>query len=131
MRACKERVNGFDPSYLFTLRDLKRLARRAREALSLRDLPAVARVLSASWEANKRIHPSTTNDEVEELLGRVAGLYGGMKLLGAGGGGYILFLSESIEQADRLRHVLSSIEHERARVVEMTLNPVGLQVSVS
>ena len=69
------------------------------------------------------MHPSTTNDEVESLLKSVQGLYSGAKLLGAGGGGYLLFLSDSSEQARYLRDRLSSFEHERARVVGMRHQP--------
>ena len=126
-----DRVNGMEPAYLFTLRDLKRLARRAREAVSLRDGADLALVLKASWEANKRIHESTTNDEVEALVSRVEGLFSGMKLLGAGGGGFAVFMSDTVEQATRLRSVLSTLENDRARMVRMSLNTEGLQVSVS
>jgi galactokinase/mevalonate kinase-like predicted kinase len=126
-----DRVNGMEPAYLFTLRNLKRLARRAREAVSLRDSAELARVLKASWEANKRIHESTTNDEVEALISRVDGLFSGMKLLGAGGGGFAVFMSDTVEQATRLRSVLSTLENDRARMVRMSLNTEGLQVSVS
>jgi galactokinase/mevalonate kinase-like predicted kinase len=126
-----DRANGMEPSYLFTLRNLKKLARRAREAVSLRDGGELGLVLKASWEANKRIHESTSNEEVEDFLSRVSGLYTGMKLLGAGGGGFAVFLSESEAQADRLRSVLAGLENDRARMVDMSLNTSGLQVSVS
>lgn len=126
-----DRVNSMEPAYLFTLRYLKRLARSAREAISRRDLPALARILDASWESNKLIHPSTTNEEVEDLLGRLAGLYSGMKLLGAGGGGFVLFLSPSPEVANRLREKLDSIDHARARLVDMSIDPHGLRVTAS
>jgi galactokinase/mevalonate kinase-like predicted kinase len=126
-----DRANTMDPSYLFTLRHLKRLARAAREAISRRDLDALADVLSASWEENKLIHRSTSNDDVEALLGVVSGRYSGMKLLGAGGGGFILFLSDSADTARSLRERLTSIEDDRARVVDMRINDHGLHVTVS
>ncbi len=125
------RADSLEPAYLFTLRSLKRLARRAREVISRRDLTGLAEVLNASWEENKLVHPSTTNEEVESLLAGLQGLYAGMKLLGAGGGGYVLFLSESTDSARRLRDRLAALEHERARVVDMGINTEGLRVTVS
>jgi galactokinase/mevalonate kinase-like predicted kinase len=125
------RANSMEPSYLFTLRRLKQLARGARQAVSRRDLNELSRVLGESWEANKLIHPSTTNDEVEALLAGLRGMFSGMKLLGAGGGGYVLFLSDSPDRAHRLLDRLESIEHERARVVGMSISREGLQVTVS
>jgi galactokinase/mevalonate kinase-like predicted kinase len=125
------RVNSMEPAYLFTLRYLKRLARYARDAISRHDMCGLSDVLSASWEANKLLHSSTTNDDVEGLLRKCSGLYSGMKLLGAGGGGYVLFLSKNAETASRLRECLGSIEHDRARLVSMKINKNGLRVSVS
>ena len=126
-----DRVNTMEPAYLFTMRYLKRLARSARESVSRRDVIGLGRVLNASWQANKLVHPSTTNDEVESLTRSVNGLYAGLKFLGAGGGGYILFLSESEDQARALRGRLSSLEHECARLVDMRINQDGLRVTVS
>jgi galactokinase/mevalonate kinase-like predicted kinase len=126
------RVNGNSKSYLFTLRYMRQLAASARDAIALRSLPGVAEVLSQSWEANKRIHASTTNEEVEAMLLATRPHYSGVKLLGAGGGGYALFLSPDVASAERLREVLAGrFEDERARLVDFALNPAGLSVSVS
>jgi galactokinase/mevalonate kinase-like predicted kinase len=126
-----DRVNSMEPSYLFTLRSLKQLARRARDAFSLRRRDLLAAVLDASWKANKRIHESTSNDEVEALLFDGGGLFQGAKLLGAGGGGYALFLSDTEQSAALLRERLSRRENDRARLVDMRLNHEGLRVTVS
>ena len=73
----------------------------------------------------------------------VVGNYQAMKLPGAGGGGYAFFVSESVEAAGKLRAGLEAWAESRvssesadalatgARVVEMSLNRVGLQVTVS
>jgi galactokinase/mevalonate kinase-like predicted kinase len=126
-----DRVNSMEPAYLFTMRYLKRLARNARDAISYGDLSALGRVIGARWEANKLVHHSTTNDEVESLLNRLRGLHSGLKLLGAGGGGYLLLLSDSPETASRLRDRLESIDHDRARFVDLSINVDGLRVTVS
>jgi galactokinase/mevalonate kinase-like predicted kinase len=123
--------NDMRPSYLFSVHRIAALASRARKAIALRDLPALAAVIHASWEENKLIHPSTTNEDVEALLREVSGLYSGMKLLGAGGGGYALFISETPRQAEELRERLDKITNRRARLVDMDLNHHGLRVSVS
>jgi galactokinase/mevalonate kinase-like predicted kinase len=127
-----DQVNGMEPAYLFTVRGLKELAQQAREAISLRSLPQLAEVLNRSWRSNQHIHPSTTNDDIEAMLDDLKELYIGMKLLGAGGGGYAIFISESSAQASLLRQRLrEKHENDRARIVEMSLNRKGLLVSVS
>jgi hypothetical protein len=126
-----DRVNSMQPAYLFTLRFLKRIARSAREAIARHDLATLGETLNASWRANKLIHSSTTNDEVEALIDSMRGLFAGMKLLGAGGGGFVLFLSDSHDAACRLRDRLAAIDHERARVVDIKVNLDGLVVTTS
>jgi galactokinase/mevalonate kinase-like predicted kinase len=66
------------------------------------------------------------------MLADLEGLYIGMKLLGAGGGGYALFISESPSQASGLRQRLKEkYGNDRSRIVSMSLNRMGLLVSVS
>ena len=55
-----------------------------------------------------------------------------MKLLGAGGGGFALFMSPDRGAAEALKAVLTrQFEDERARIVDFSLNKKGLQVTVS
>jgi galactokinase/mevalonate kinase-like predicted kinase len=128
-----DRVNRREPAFLFTHEYLRALARSARSAIALRDYPRLVQVVRGSWRANRLIHSSTTNEEIEALLSATSPHWGAVKLLGAGGGGYALFLSESRRDADTLREVLAehSAASEAARLVEFGLSRVGLQVSVS
>jgi galactokinase/mevalonate kinase-like predicted kinase len=124
-------VKSGDPGYLALHGHLRDLAEHMRVAISRRNLPAMARLVAESWEANKHIHRSVTNEDVEDLLGATKPYYTGAKLLGAGGGGYCLFISETQEQATALRTMLSARRHDSARLVGFSLNREGLQVSVS
>ena len=56
--------------------------------------------------------------------------YRAVKLAGAGGGGYALFLSDSSAQAQSLREALGKISGTGSGVVPFKLNRTGLQVSV-
>ncbi|HXY38152.1 MAG TPA: bifunctional fucokinase/L-fucose-1-P-guanylyltransferase, partial [Vicinamibacteria bacterium] len=127
-----DRVNGAEKAYLFTLRHMARLALDAKDAIELRDRAALASVLSLSWAANKRIHPSTSNEEVDAMLEATSAHVGVAKLLGAGGGGYALFLSPTPEDAAAVRDILCRrFENARARLVDFSLSTGGLEVSVS
>ena len=70
---------------------------------------------------------------MESLLAQTSAHWRAVKLLGAGGGDYSLFLSETVEQANRLRDALArlSTDSASARLVDFSLNRTGLQVSVS
>lgn len=74
------------------------MAEMARHGLSVltdetQELAAVAEILAASWELKRRLAPDISNSEIDALYlrGLEAGAMGG-KLLGAGGGGFMLFL---------------------------------------
>ena len=127
-----DQVNGSSKAYLFTLRHMTQLALDAKDAIERRDRGALGDVLALSWVANQRVHASTTNEEVEEILAATRPHFHGAKLLGAGGGGYALFLSPDLGQAEAVRDVLRRrFENERARLVDFSLSTRGLEVSVS
>ncbi len=127
-----DRVDGMDRSFLFTHGRLRELAGEAREAIALRDLDALARVVDASFRENKLIHESTSNEQVEAMMAAARPHVSGAKLLGAGGGGYAFFVSPDAESARRLRKVLAEdFEDERARLVDFSLNERGLETTVS
>jgi galactokinase/mevalonate kinase-like predicted kinase len=126
------RVNGMERAYLFTHGRLANLARGARDAISLRDLDLLRRIVADSFRENKLIHASTTNREIDEMAAMTAPYCGGMKLLGAGGGGFALFLSPDRGSTEALRGILTrEFEDDRARIVDFSLNKKGLQVTVS
>ncbi len=127
-----DRVNGMERSYLFTHNRIGELAREGRDAISLRDLARLSRVIGESFRENKLIHQSTTNEEIEAVIKASQPFFSGMKLLGAGGGGFALFVSPDSENARSLRSLLSKrFENERARLVDFSLNKKGLEVTVS
>jgi galactokinase/mevalonate kinase-like predicted kinase len=127
-----DQVNSGSKAYLFTLQHMAQLALDAKDAIERRDRHALADVVALSWEANKRVHPSTTNPEVEEILMATQEHYDGVKLLGAGGGGYALFASPDRRHAEALRDVLRRrFENARARLVDFSLSTCGLEISVS
>ena len=71
------------------------IALEMRAALAARrlDLPRLGALLDESWRAKRTLGASITNPAVDALYdaGKAAGAWGG-KLLGAGGGGFLLFL---------------------------------------
>ncbi|HUW39937.1 MAG TPA: L-fucokinase [Rectinemataceae bacterium] len=127
-----DRVNGMGRSYLFTHARLAGLAREASDAISLRDLDRLGRIIGESFRENKLVHESTTNPEIEAMAAATRPFCSGMKLLGAGGGGFAFFISPTPEAAQSLRSLLASrFEDDRARLVDLSLNKVGLEVTVS
>jgi len=78
---------------------VKALARRSQEALEKGDVPAFGRLMHEHWENKKKRSGGMSNPRIDYWyqLGLDNGAVGG-KLVGAGGGGFLMFLAE-----DRLR----------------------------
>jgi len=120
-----------DRKTLSTLRQIHALAPQVAEALSRKDIRAFGQLVDAAWQLNKQLDPNSTNDEMEALLLRVQPYIFGAKLLGAGGGGFLLMVCKSVEDAEQVRMMLESEPaNDRARFFDYGINPEGLVVTV-
>ncbi len=92
------------------LRKMCSIARDLRQILtSGKDLNEFGRLLHQGWEAKRSLEPSISNSRIDEYYDRAlrAGALGG-KVLGAGGGGFLLFFCEPHLQ-DRVRAEVSEL----------------------
>lgn len=102
------------------------------EALQKGDFPTIGRLVRRTWELNQRLDPGTNPPEVQAMLAPIDDDLHGMKLLGAGGGGYLLLLAKSPEHAARIQtHLRRHPPNSRARFVDFTLSQSGLQITRS
>lgn len=93
-----------DPDVEQNLHELKDVAFNSRDALVAGNLRQFAELLSFQWEQKKRRTGGASNDDIDRLyrLGMDHGALGG-KLVGAGGGGFLMFYAED---KVRLRHAM-------------------------
>lgn len=75
-------------------RRLADAADRCWRALLDRDLPAFGAAVRASFEAQVAMFPNMTNDSVRQAIASHAPTSHGWKLCGAGGGGYVMLVTE-------------------------------------
>jgi len=89
------RSRGHDAAMLEELHLVKRLGLESRDALEQGDLPRFAELMNVHWEHKRRRSRGMSNPSIDEwyALGVSHGALGG-KLIGAGGGGFLMFYAE-------------------------------------
>jgi mevalonate kinase len=83
--------------HLEVVREIARHAQRAAEVVQRRDLPGLAAAVAHSWQLNQRLDAGTNPPAVAAILDPIGDWLLGAKLLGAGGGGYILMFAKDPE----------------------------------
>jgi galactokinase/mevalonate kinase-like predicted kinase len=120
------------PKHLDIVDEIGQNAERAFSALQRSDYGALAEAIGTSWTLNQRLDPGTNPPEVQSIMDRVADYLAATKLLGAGGGGYLLMLAKDDAAGQRIREVLAAEPpNRRARFVEFSLSHSGLQLTRS
>jgi galactokinase/mevalonate kinase-like predicted kinase len=120
------------PSHLHLLHDIGQNALFAAEAMQKCDYDLLSHAIRNSWRLNKRLDSGTNPPEVQRILDRIAGLISAVKLLGAGGGGYLLMFAKDETAASRIRKTLGDKPpNDRARFVDFAVSESGLQLTRS
>jgi len=109
----RKRTEENDPRMLENLHYVKELGTRSLCVLERGDLRALGDLMHEHWEHKKRRSPEMSNPQIDEWyeLARKNGALGG-KLVGAGGGGFLMFYSEDHR---RLRSAMASAGLEEVR----------------
>ena len=118
--------------HLGCLRDLSEHTLAMSDSLQRGDFPRLGRLVERTWQLNQRLDPGTNPPAVRRIIESVGDLLWGKKLLGAGGGGYLLLFAKDERAAARVKnHLLSNPPNSRARFVDFSLSDAGLRVTRS
>lgn len=109
----RKRTDANDSQMLDNLHYVKELGVRSLCALERGNLRALGELMHEHWEHKKRRSPDMSNAQIDEWyeLARKNGAIGG-KLVGAGGGGFLMFYSEDHR---RLRSAMAHAGLEEVR----------------
>ena len=123
----RRQVEGYvsrRPESVGALGRIKALTLELKEALLTGDLDRFAGILDESWHAKRGLAEGITNDRIDDLYAhaRKAGALAG-KLLGAGGGGYLLLFCPF----DRRPAIADAMEQVGARPVPFHFEERGVQ----
>jgi galactokinase/mevalonate kinase-like predicted kinase len=120
------------PSHLRLIQQIGENAGFAAEAIQKCDYDLLTEAIRNSWSLNQRLDAGTNPPAVQTILDRVSDYIAAVKLLGAGGGGYLLMFAKDEDAAARLRLELTqNPSNPRARFVDFTVSEAGLQLTRS
>jgi D-glycero-alpha-D-manno-heptose-7-phosphate kinase len=107
------RSEARDPVMLANLDDVKAMARQSKQALERGDLQRFGALMHEHWEHKKRRSSGISNPNIDKWysLAMSNGAIGG-KLVGAGGGGFLMFYAED---RSRLRQAMTGAGLEEVR----------------
>jgi D-glycero-alpha-D-manno-heptose-7-phosphate kinase len=121
------RSSSNDQTMLDNLRFIKQLGYESKAALEAGDLHEFALLMNVHWEHKKRRSRNMSNSSIDDYyhLALKSGALGG-KLIGAGGGGFLMFYAEEKTRLRRtmieagLREVRFRFDFDGTRVVART-----------
>ncbi len=119
-----------DRATVATLGHIGQVAREVMNTFIRKDIEKFGCLVDAAWQLNKRLDPNSSNDEIETLVERIKPHIFGAKLLGAGGGGFMLLICKSPEDAATIREMLQAEPpNDRARFFDFSISDEGLVVT--
>jgi len=120
-----------DRAAMATLRQIHALPSHVAEAMARKAPAAFGELLDVAWRLNKQLDPNSSTPEIEALLDRVRPHLHGAKLLGAGGGGFLLMVCKSSTDAGAVREMLrADPPNDKARFFDFGISRQGLVVTV-
>ena len=129
----KEVVAGYlnrDRRVMEALAEEHDAARTTADAMARKDIAAFGASLDHAWELHKKLCGNVSNAAIEELFARLRPYVHGLRIPGAGSGGFLLIVAKSPADAARIRQMLDERPHnDRSRFFDFEVNNAGLEVT--
>lgn len=128
----KSKIENFEKKKA-QLEKMYSMVAQGNEILENRNVPLAefGKLLDDAWTAKRSLSEAVSNGPIDEMydIALRAGAYGG-KLLGAGGGGFVLFFVAP-EKQDAVKSAITSYELEKGKYpveVPITLDSTGSEI---
>ena len=96
------------------------------------DWDGLSAAIARSWKLNSQLDLGTNPEPVQAIIERISDYVAGLKLTGAGGGGYMIIFAKDDTAAHRIRRELEDDPPNRgARFVDFSISETGLNITRS
>ncbi len=114
------------------LSEIKAHANSTFDVIQQCNFEQTGKMIARSWDLNQALDSGTNTPEIQSVIDKIGDYTYGAKLLGAGGGGYMLMCAKDEIAAGKIRKILTDRPpNNKARFVDMKLNTKGLEISRS
>lgn len=118
--------------HLAILEELKQHAENTYETLLKKDFELLGKQIHKSWELNQNLDSGTNTPEIQQIIDLIQPYIIGQKLLGAGGGGFMLMIAKDEKATTQIKKVLTEYPtNTRARFLDFSISQTGFQVTKS
>ena len=124
LRELKKQGSFIDDNKIKQLDEIKEIALEMNHCLREGYLKKFGELIKTSWETKKKFNPKVTNDKIDDLVNIALenGAIGG-RLMGAGGGGHLLFYCNSNKE----QIIKQKLEEKGAKSIDFSFDFKGLQ----
>ncbi len=117
---------------LHILDEIKQHAYDTADYIQKCNYEKTCKMIGRSWMLNNKLDSGTNTPDVQYVIDSIADYTNGLKLLGAGGGGYMLISAKDAEAVKRIQaELINNAPNNSARFVKMSISKTGFQVSRS
>jgi len=95
-----------EPTIVNVLREIQDIAREMKVALERGDLDSFGELLFRHYELNKLLDAQSTTPRVERILDMLKPHIAGAKMVGAGGGGFMMLLARDERAAAKIKRIV-------------------------
>ena len=112
--------------------EIRQHAYRFADAVQRSEYAIAGKMVAHSWKLNNALDSGTNTPEIQKIIDLIQDYSIGFKLLGAGGGGYMIIAAKDPEAAGRIQSALTrDPPNDKGRFVRMEVSQTGFQVSRS
>jgi fucokinase len=97
-----------DARLIAAIKRLAALAKLGEAAFAANDLNTIGSIMTEAWRLHQELDPNCSNAFVDSLFHKVQHLSCGHKLVGAGGGGFAIFIGKNKDATQEMKSLLQS-----------------------
>jgi len=124
-KVAKSYAEDYSGEKLLIYDRLKDIAKNGADAIKGQNIREACQLLDDNWREKKSLSKEVSNGEIDDIYNHIQFLGGSAKLLGSGGGGFMLVMSED---KDNLAKLKGEFKKGKKIVVDMKFDFAGSQI---